>query len=620
MSRSPRPSSSSNRTSLMPMRRLASLAVAALCGAAIASTVLWWQESQPQPSAKQVRDQWRATPMEPTVSGRYLKARYALSQYDDKEASLALHSALSMQPDDPHLIRQAFEAYLLAGEVNQAVALLDKAEKAGNSLKPEIRDLLYLPLVHLVRSVNAMTDMRYDDALTLIDQSLAAHGLTKFHKSFFGVYKAWLEVRTGELAQVKQRLAPVKDIPGFDAFAMFHTALIMQHMGQMDDAERYFERALAESRHKPRRVVELYAHFLLHQGKQEKARALLDEFLAETRDIWVDSATLKAIVSEHTERPMIATINAGIAELFYGGASIVRQQGDVSTAYRLLHLALHLRPDFHDARIMLASLLYQEKRYDEALHYYREIPQTSPLYNRTAMEIARVMGDQGDVDKSIALLRDLAKRLPDSHIPWLHMADLRRQNEAFAEAADAYFESLNRLQTDAAHIWPVYYLRGISYERSEQWDKAEQDFLTALDHSPNNPDVLNYLAYSWLVQEVNIEQAKEMLEKAVKLRPRDAHIVDSMGWAWYKLGEYDKALMFLERAIELQPDDPTINDHLGDVFWKLGREREARFQWQRALLFDPDAKQEAELRTKLRHGLHDGNEAVLTQDGSIAVQ
>ena len=136
-------------------------------------------------------------------------------------------------------------------------------------------------------------------------------------------------------------------------------------------------------------------------------------------------------------------------------------------------------------------------------------------------------------------------------------------------------------------------------KRAKRWDRAEQDFLKALDVSPEQPLVLNYLGYSWVEQGVQLERARKMIDTAVGKRPRDGYITDSLGWVLYRLGDFEAAVVHLERAVALEAGDPVINDHLGDAYWAVGRKLEARFQWMRSLSLEPDRDVEAELRLKL---------------------
>ena len=156
----------------------------------------------------------------------------------------------------------------------------------------------------------------------------------------------------------------------------------------------------------------------------------------------------------------------------------------------------------------------------------------------------------------------------------------------------------------------MHYFRGIALERSGQWARAEKDLLTALDLQPEEPYVMNYLAYSWVEQKTNLDEARQMLIRAVELRENDGYIVDSLGWVYYRLADYDNAVIQLERAVELRPQDPVINDHLGDAYWKVGRHQEARFQWRRALSLKPEADSVPTIEAKIERGLGPQNDNI----------
>ena len=154
----------------------------------------------------------------------------------------------------------------------------------------------------------------------------------------------------------------------------------------------------------------------------------------------------------------------------------------------------------------------------------------------------------------------------------------------------------------------MFFGRGIVLERTKQWPKAEADMKKALDLSPEQPHVLNYLGYSWIDQGLHLEDGMKMLQRATELRPDDGAITDSVGWAFYRLGQYDKAVEWLERAAEQKGDDATIIEHLGDAYWHVGRKREARFQWERALNQKPDKDRLPVIKDKLANGLSTAND------------
>jgi len=203
-----------------------------------------------------------------------------------------------------------------------------------------------------------------------------------------------------------------------------------------------------------------------------------------------------------------------------------------------------------------------------------------------------------DVDKAIRLLRTMIRERPERADAARTLGDFLRIDERYREAVAAYNTAQKRLEGGAD--WRLYYSRGIALERAKQWQRAESDFLKALELEPDQPLVLNYLGYSWIEQGLNLERAKKMIEKAVLQRPQDGYIADSLGWALYRLGNYPEAVIHLERAVALEPGDPVINDHLGDAYWLAGRRNEARFQWKRSLTQEPDADVEAITRDKLQ--------------------
>ncbi|MBU6299251.1 MAG: tetratricopeptide repeat protein, partial [Alphaproteobacteria bacterium] len=152
--------------------------------------------------------------------------------------------------------------------------------------------------------------------------------------------------------------------------------------------------------------------------------------------------------------------------------------------------------------------------------------------------------------------------------------------------------------------WPLYYARAISEQQSNNWNAAEADLKEALTLSPDEPQVLNYLGYSWVDQHRHIPEALAMLEKARALAPQDGYVIDSVGWAYFRLGRYKDAARALEDAILLVPGDPTINDHLGDAYWMIGKKLEARFQWNHALAFGAAGDEKAKIEKKLQVGLN----------------
>lgn len=226
------------------------------------------------------------------------------------------------------------------------------------------------------------------------------------------------------------------------------------------------------------------------------------------------------------------------------------------------------------------------------------------------------LSETGDFDAATgkaltARLEDLAKgkTAPPSRATEIEIltsiGDIQRGRKEFADSIVHYDKAIALIGTPLRLHWDQFYARGISFERTKQWPKAEADFLKALALNPDEPSVLNYLGYSWVDQGQRMEEALEMIKKAVALKPDDGYIVDSLGWAYYKLGRYDDAVAQLERAVELRAEDSVLNDHLGDAFWRAGRRVEARFQWSWALTMKPEPDEIPKLQAKMKDGLPD---------------
>ncbi|HHH89102.1 MAG TPA: tetratricopeptide repeat protein, partial [Aliiroseovarius sp.] len=255
--------------------------------------------------------------------------------------------------------------------------------------------------------------------------------------------------------------------------------------------------------------------------------------------------------------------------------------------------------------------------YDLAIATYSRIPADSPLYRSAMIAKAAAMRHAGDPEAAIAALEALAQQFPDAPRVFQTLGDNYRFAKRCKDALAPYDRAVSLIDTPSAAAWRLFFARGVCNERVGNWQQAEADFLKALELKPDQPSVLNYLGYSWVEQQRNLDQALDMINRAVEARPEDGYIVDSLGWVYYRLGRYDEALSVMERAVELVPVDPVLNDHLGDVYWAVGRRLEAEFQWRRALSFitedtDLDEVKPDRIRRKLEVGL----DRVLEEEGA----
>jgi Flp pilus assembly protein TadD len=306
---------------------------------------------------------------------------------------------------------------------------------------------------------------------------------------------------------------------------------------------------------------------------------------------------------------LVASPTEGMAELFYGLGEALTGEGGVSLGVIYLQLALDAKPDHAFALAALANTQESAKRYEDAIATYDKIPQGTPLQSAIDIRKAFNLNSLDRTDEAKAILERLADKNPKDVRPLEALGNILRARKDYADAVKYFTRAIAVLGKKDPRYWGYYYARGTSYERLKNWPAAEADLKKALALAPDQPLVLNYLGYSWIDQGKNLKEGMRLIEKAVQLKPDDGYIVDSLGWAHYRQGNYKEAVRFLERAVEIKPEDPTLNDHLGDAFWKVGREREARFQWSQALSLNPEPEDVDKIKAKLERGLDNKAEA-----------
>ena len=350
----------------------------------------------------------------------------------------------------------------------------------------------------------------------------------------------------------------------------------------------------------------LAGNFFERQGQPE----LVDEIYAKYYLANPDTTLLVTFGAEDGEGgesaaavPILRSYKDGWAEVLFDLAGILSQERADEMALVHAHLALRLKPDLDLAHLLIGEIMEAQDRNEAAIEAYRRIDPAARLAWAARLRVADALGRMERTEEAVVELEFLAAERPDSFEPLYRIGNLLRMQERFGEAADAYDRAYQRVTKSEQHHWSLFYFRGISLERDGQWQRAEADFLKALELQPEQPYVMNYLAYSWVEQKLHLDEAQEMLVRAVELRPNDGYIVDSLGWVYYRVGDYEDAVTYLERAVELRPQDPVINDHLGDAYWQVGREQEARFQWRRSLSFKPEADQVPIIAAKIERGL-----------------
>jgi tetratricopeptide (TPR) repeat protein len=523
--------------------------------------------------------------------GDYLSAKLAASQHDLPEAARLYRSSLDADPNNADLLNHAFLYTAATGDVEEAAKLASRIIQTSPDDRP----------ARLALAVEAIKRGDYAAARMQIAQS--AKG--PFTALTLSLLDAWAAEGAGD---TKQALIDLKDVTGqggTEALAAYHRALVLDLAGQNDDAEAAYKEALTAGGNSPR-VVDAYGRFLERNGRAADARAFYAKLAAENSVALIEVSGLSRLDAGKKPDRLVPTAADGAAEALFGIAAALTDQTSADIAILYLRLSLYLSPDLDLAKIVLADRFDALQKYDDAITVYRSVGRDSPYGMAAAVQAAVDETKLDHNDKAITDLESLTRSHADDVDSWTALGDAYRSANRFSEAADAYDRAVKLESPATAKDWPLYYARGVSEERAQHWDAAEADLLQALKLSPDQAEVLNYLGYSWVDQGRHLPEAMAMLEKARALSPFDGYIIDSVGWAYFRIGRYDDAAKTLQQAVLLVPGDPTINEHLGDAYWKVGRKLDARFQWSHALAFGPDADQKTKLETKLKDGLDAG--------------
>ncbi len=522
--------------------------------------------------------------------GSYLAGRVARHERDMAAAARYFARALAADPDNVNILRQAYLSLLSEGRMEEAARLAKRVVE----LRPRA------PIAGLTVVIDRVRAGDFEAARKAVE-TLPNQG---YNTLLAPLISAWIASAQGRYADAFETLGNLNQSAAFTVFREYHTALIHDIAGNDDLAEAAYRRALAAQRSGSFRVVSAFGAFYERTGRPEKARALYDDYLKDKPDsLWLAPALGRLARGEKPDR-LVRDAREGVAEALVGTASALNRENALDAALIYVRLALYLRPGFDIADLLLGEILDGLGQPARAIAAFESVPASSPLRWSAELRVAADLDELGRTDEAIARLNRMAAERTDRADALISLGDILRGRERWSEAVDAYDRALSRVDVRDRRHWRPLYARGISLERSKHWKRAEKDFLAALDLVPDQPFVLNYLGYSWVDQGINLDRALKMIERAVELRPRDGYIIDSLGWAQFRLGDYANAVTQLERAVELQPNDPTINDHLGDAYWRAGRRIEARFQWRRALVLAPsDQGMTTRIERKLRLGL-----------------
>jgi tetratricopeptide (TPR) repeat protein len=525
-----------------------------------------------------------------SVLGNYLAGRFARASQDTDEAAGFYERALTRDPTNEVLLDQAFQMETMSADWPKAIPLAEQLAATHKSHR----------MSQFLLGVTAFKNADYVKA----EDHFKAASENPIGELTSAIALGWSRLAAGD---ADGALAAV-DLPKQPDWAQFylryHRGLIADIAGRKAVARSAFEKMFRQDSRTLRTSL-AYAQHAAHYGDFKLARQIIKEQLTKTHGdphpLAVDM--LDRINKKEKTALLITSPTEGLAEVYYGLGEALTGEGGVSLGTIYLQLALYVKPDHAFALAALANTEEVAHRYQDAIATYDKIPQGTPLQSAIDIRKAFNLNSLEKTDEAKAILERLAAKDPNDVRPLEALGNIYRARKQYAEAVTYFTRAIAVLGKPDNRHWGYYYARGTAYERLKKWPAAEADLKRALAMAPDQPLILNYLGYSWVDQGKHLKDGMRLIEKAVQLKPDDGYIVDSLGWAHFKRGDFKEAVRYLERAVEIKPEDPTLNDHLGDAFWKVGREREARFQWNQALSLAPEPEDAEKIKAKIERGL-----------------
>src|ERR1700685_1788116 len=535
-----------------------------------------------------------------TTSGSYLAARHASVERDAASAATFYRSALRTDPKNNELLDRAFISSLADGDIDEAVKLADRILSVDKTNR----------VARLVIGVRDLKQKKYPSAQTNINQSIRGP-ITDLVATLLS---GWAAYGAGDAKGAVTAIDKLAGPEWYPIFKDLHAGMILELAGKEKDAGVRLERAykLEDSM---LRVSDDYARWLTRNKDAAAATAIYEAYDKKLPRHPLVLEGIRETKAGKKLPPLVDSAQAGAAEALYGIGSSLTRRGAEDLALVYLQLALYLAPNHPMALLSLADLYESVKKPQMAIKVYERMPASSPLKRNAEVLLATDLDAADRSEEAIKILKGVAAEDPKDVEAIMALGNIERGRKKFADCTVTYTQGLAAIpEPNEKTNWVYYYYRGICEERSKQWSKAEVDMRKALELQPEQPHVLNYLGYSWIDQGINLDEGMAMIKRAVEQHPDDGYIVDSLGWAYYRIGNYEEAVKNLERAIDLKPEDPTINDHLGDAYWGVGRTLEAKFQWAHARDLKPEPEDLPKIEAKIENGLTDDTSSAASAD------
>ena len=523
--------------------------------------------------------------------GDYLVAKVSIDSNDYNVTKRYYQKILRKNPSNLQSLDRLLLLSILEGDIQSAKNYSFKLARVGCDQK---RNACCMnnqsPQGHLINGISYINSYEFNFA----DQSFASIWQGQISEStFVRLLRAWV---WADKKNIEKSMALIDLISTNEHqhFALLHKALIYDFVDDTELAEIFYDLYL--SQRNDLYVVGLYLNFLERNDFKTKRDKVIDDYLSGY------DKTFRSSFLTNDKNRIIQNQLQGIGVVLFNSSALIK---DINSElnHMLYQLALETSPNLHEIKYLFSNFLINLGDLKKAQGILRMIPKKHYLGEYAAIQISDLYSQMDKDDLAVKNLINYNKfnKTFDSLIA---LGNMYRYDKSWSNALDAYESSLDiGLSQDNENIWEVFFNIGIVHERTDNWNEAENNFKTALSIYEGQPDVLNYLGYSYLDKDLNLNLAKELIEKAMSLKPNDPYIIDSMAWYYFKVGRYEEALSLLDYAIDMMPYDSTINEHYADALWKIGQKVQARFHWERAIELDTEGELKGRIKIKLLLGI-----------------
>lgn len=511
-------------------------------------------------------------------SGNYLSWIFS-KKNGDPESIKFFMSKLSDNFSTQDVVIEGFNSSLFSNDWKSSVHL---AKKVLNYDKNDF----FANLVMFTESFKNENYSQSNKYLTNIKKS-------EIDENFLQILRAWNVFSIDKSESSLMFLGNYNDcIP----IKCLHLGLVHDLLENKDISQKIYLRMLKQN-NLTIRLNEIFLSFFIKMDNRKMVDEILKGIHSVNRDFKLD-------LTEPISKDLysIESPRDGLAEAYFNISGWFYDKKLYKFSVFFGNLGLNLRNKFPALSSLVAESYKKLQLLEYSLKNLEDIDEDSFYYNTAVISKAGIFDKLGKEDILINLLKESSKEIDSNYLKIL-LADSLRSKGSYKESIKLYDELISKMDYFKNSDWGIFYSRGIAHERLKKWRMAEKDFLKALELMPNEPYVLNYLGYSWLERNIKLEKALELIIIAAEQKPYDAYIIDSLGWAYFLLGEFSSSIKILEKAVSLSPNDATLNDHLGDAYWKAGRTREAISQWRRVLVFDPNFKKKQNVKEKIKKGI-----------------